>query len=91
MQTIHKYTVNSDSYQTINSSAVFLSVIAQNGNIVAYASVETSCEDLQEVKFHIIPTGDYIPQGDNTPLSYIGTVPMYEAALVYHIFVEFLD
>lgn len=91
MQTIHKYVINQEGYQTINSSAVFINVLVQNENIVAYATVETSCEDIEEVKFHVIPTGGNIPKGENTILSYLGTVPMYEAALVFHIFVEFLD
>lgn len=90
MQTIHKYTISSDGYQTINASAVFIDVIAQNEDIVTYATVETSCTDTEEVKFHVIPTGGNIPHGENTTLTYLGTVPMYGAALVYHIFVEFL-
>ncbi len=63
--------------------AKILSVGTQHGNICMWAYVDTNEKRTRVRRFVVCPTGEDIPQNAE---SFLGTVKLYDGALIFHVF-----
>lgn len=84
MNTIWKYALAQTDVQTLwmPEGATILCVQSQHGTLFLWASVNSESQEAHRV-IEIHGTGNPMPNGSR---SYIGTVQMMGAALVWHIF-----
>lgn len=86
MKKIYKYTLKPTSEQTITipSNSRILSVEEQYSNIVVYALVDTTKEEIEDYYFQIRGTGhdaDYLED-----YTFLGTVKLHDGQLMFHVF-----
>lgn len=89
MQRIFKYPVLSTDIQTLNLplGARILSVQAQKDNVFLWALVDDAETRLSSHTIHVVGTGNPPPFGIHK-MTHLGTVQLYEGALVFHVFQE---
>lgn len=84
MKRILKYTLDIVDYQelTLSENSKILSVANQRDNIVLYALTD----ELTTCTYSIIMHGTGHPADDVIGAQFIGTVSLYNGALMFHVF-----
>lgn len=90
MKRIYKYPlmVIDDQFIDLPVCAQLLSVMNQNDTIVLYAMVEDTEMNIEQIKIRIFGTGNLIIEHSEHRLRFVGTVPLHDGKLVFHVFVE---
>ena len=94
MKTIYKYKLSAETEQLIKVpvNAMALSVINQENNLMVYLMVESEEERMISRAVLIYGTGHPIKTIDHTDYLYgykfLGTVPMYDASLIWHVWIS---
>ena len=87
--TIYKYRLNyasqGDGTVRMPKGAKILSAESQNDEIVIYALIDTNAEIIDR-HIRVIPTG--VTTNGLYDMYFIGTVKLYEGALMFHVFAE---
>lgn len=85
MKTVFKYAITGHrSVVSLPDGAVVLSVNAQGDDMFLWALVDAELPARTERVFRVYATGQ--PIAYDTNLQYIGTVFMYRATMVFHVF-----
>jgi len=89
MNAIYKYELSGYTLQTVSLpiNSTVLSVVEQNQKIVVYAVVDVEQENIEEIVFLVLGTGEVF---DNTidGYSFLDTVKLSGGAIMVHVFVE---
>lgn len=95
MRTVYKYPVLPDRFtSTLPKDADFLYVNTQTNewgeNPYMWFDVDTE-EDVEEVDFILVGTGQPLLEGEDETLDYCGSFFMHEGSLVFHLYKVYKD